>query len=83
MKSKKKNANSFESGMETLTHLAEQLESGDLGLDEALKSFEEGVKLYRELQGQLEDARFKIETITAENESLKDPSEEADADELR
>lgn len=83
MKSKKKNENSFESGMETLTHLAEQLESGDLGLDESLKAFEEGVKLYRELQEQLENARMKIETIAAENVTEKNPGEEAEADELR
>lgn len=83
MKSRKKSANSFESGMEALTHLAEQLESGDLGLDESLKAFEEGVRLYRELQEQLENARLKIETIAAENDAEKNAGGEADTDELR
>lgn len=82
MKSKKKNENTFESGMETLAHLADQLESGDLGLDESLQAFEEGVKLYRRLQEQLEIARLKIETIAAENEPEKIPSGEAEGDEL-
>lgn len=83
MKSKKKHENSFETGMETLTHLAEQLERGDLGLDESLKAFEDGVRLYRELQEQLENARIKIETIAAVNDTDKNPGEEAEADELR
>ncbi len=82
MRSKKKLENTFESGMETLTHLADQLESGDLGLDESLLAFEEGVKLYRRLQEQLEIARLKIETIMAENEPEKNPGEETDDDEL-
>lgn len=82
MRSKKKLENTFESGMETLTHLADQLESGDLGLDESLLAFEEGVKLYRRLQEQLEIARLKIETIMAENEPEKNPDEETDDDEL-
>lgn len=82
MRSKKKLENTFESGMETLTHLADQLESGDLGLDESLMAFEEGVKLYRRLQEQLEIARLKIETIMAENEPEKNPGEETDEDEL-
>ncbi len=82
MKSKKKHESTFESGMETLTHLADQLESGDLGLDESLQAFEEGVKLYRRLQEQLEVARLKIETIVAENEPERNPGEEAEDDEL-
>lgn len=82
MKSKKKNENTFEHGMETLTRLADQLESGDLGLDESLLAFEEGVKLYRKLQEQLENARLKIETIMAENEPENSQGEEAEDGEL-
>jgi len=80
MKPKKKRENTFESGMETLTQLANQLESGELGLDESLQAFEEGIKLYRRLQEQLEEARLKIETIVAENASEKISGEETDDD---
>lgn len=82
MKSKKKNENSFENGMESLNQLAEQLESGALGLDESLQAFEEGVKLYRRLQEQLDHARLRIETIVAENEPQKNPGEETETHEL-
>lgn len=82
MKSKKKQENTFEAGMEALTQLADQLESGNLGLDESLQAFEEGVKLYRRLQEQLDTARLKIETIVAENKPEKNPAEETDDDEL-
>lgn len=82
MKSKKKHENTFETGMETLTHIADRLETGELGLDESLQAFEEGVRLYRQLQEQLGNARLKIETIIAENDADKRPVEGADTDEL-
>lgn len=82
MKTRKKQENTFEAGMETLTKLADQLESGNLGLDESLQTFEEGVKLYRHLQEQLDMARLKIETIVAENDAVKNPAEETEDDEL-
>lgn len=80
MKSKKKSENTFEAGMESLTQLANQLETGELGLDESLKAFEEGIRLYRRLQEQLEEARLKIETIAAENAPDKTSGEETEDD---
>ena len=77
MKGKRKQEESFEAGMESLTHLAEQLESGALSLDESLAAFEEGVRLYRKMQDQLESAKLRIEMIVAESKNEDRPQEEA------
>jgi exodeoxyribonuclease VII small subunit len=66
----KKNQKSIESRLAELETILEELESGDLELDQALKKFEQGVKLSRECQKTLEDAEIKIK-ILMDNE-LKD-----------
>ena len=66
----KKNTKSIESRLSELEAILEELESGDLELDQALKKFEQGVKLSRECQKTLEDAEMKIK-ILMDNE-LKD-----------
>ena len=43
--------------------LVEQLESGELSLEEALKQFERGVKLTRECQTALKEAEQKVEIL--------------------
>ena len=40
--------------------LVEELESGDLPLDQAMKKFEEGIKLTRGCQAALKDAEQKV-----------------------
>jgi len=66
----KKNNKSIEARLSELEAILEELESGDLELDQALKRFEQGVKLSRECQKTLEDAEMKIK-ILMDNE-LKD-----------
>ena len=51
----------FEESLEQLEKLVEELEGGELDLDEALKRFERGVKLSKQLNSSLEDANRKIE----------------------
>ena len=70
MSPNKKNQKSIESRLAELESILEELESGDLDLDQALKKFEQGVKLSRECQKTLEDAEIKIK-ILMDNE-LKD-----------
>jgi exodeoxyribonuclease VII small subunit len=70
MSPNKKNQKSIESRLTELETILEELESGDLELDQALKKFEQGVKLSRECQKTLEDAEIKIK-ILMDNE-LKD-----------
>ena len=70
MSSAKKSSKSIEARLRELETILEELESGDLELDQALKKFEQGVKLSRECQKTLEDAEMKIK-ILMDNE-LKD-----------
>jgi exodeoxyribonuclease VII small subunit len=72
----KKNTQSIESRLTELEAILEELESGDLELDQALKKFEQGVKLSRECQKTLEDAELKIK-ILMDNE-LKETDENLD-----
>lgn len=54
---------SFDNGLDRLEALVQRLESGSLGLEEALSVFEEGVKLSQQLQGQLAEAQRRVEVL--------------------
>lgn len=53
----------FEKSLARLEEVVQRLESTDLPLDEAMKLFEEGVKLSRDCQKQLEEAEGKVEIL--------------------
>jgi exodeoxyribonuclease VII small subunit len=53
----------FEKSLTRLEEVVKRLESTDLSLDEAMKLFEEGVKLSRECQKQLEEAEGRVEIL--------------------
>lgn len=55
----------FEEGLAALEKLVAELETGDLGLDEALKRFETGVKLAGKLQSSLELSQRRVEQLAA------------------
>ena len=54
----------FEKALERLEKIVEDLESGNISLDDALKRYEEGVKLSRACQKKLNEAEKKIEVLT-------------------
>ena len=54
----------FEKALSDLEKIVEELESGELSLDEALKRYEEGVKLSRSCAKKLSEAEKKIEVLT-------------------
>jgi exodeoxyribonuclease VII small subunit len=60
--------NSFETTLERLHRIVEQLESGDLDLEESLQLFEEGVRLSRSSQARLNSAEKRIEELLAVGE---------------
>ncbi|HET6593274.1 MAG TPA: exodeoxyribonuclease VII small subunit [Xanthomonadales bacterium] len=60
----------FEKSLEELEALVEQLESGDLSLDQSLQQFKRGVELTRHCQGVLEKAQQSVE-------QLIDPSDDS------
>tara|TARA_X000000368_G_C22594298_1_gene520833 strand:+ start:298 stop:531 length:234 start_codon:yes stop_codon:yes gene_type:complete len=61
----------FEKALEQLEGLVEELESGDLSLENSLKSFEKGIKLARLCQEQLSKAELQVQKLIEENGELK------------
>ena len=59
---------SFESSLERLHEIVEQLESGELTLEASLVLFEEGVRLSRTSQARLNSAEKRIEELLAVDE---------------
>jgi exodeoxyribonuclease VII small subunit len=58
-----KNKINLEKSLADLESLVEELESGDLPLDKAMKKFEEGIKLTRGCQAALKEAEQKVEIL--------------------
>ena len=53
----------LEKALSDLENLVDELESGDLPLEKAMKKFEEGIKLTRNCQSALKDAEQKVEIL--------------------
>ena len=68
-------AKSFESSLAELEKIVEQLENGDLPLEESLKLFETGVKLSRECRERLSDAERRIEVLMKDGDGKLSLSE--------
>lgn len=66
----------FEKSMEKLENIAEELEKDDLGLDESVKLFEEGMELSKKCNEMLQIAEKKITVIIDEQEKNFIPSED-------
>jgi exodeoxyribonuclease VII small subunit len=54
----------FEAALAGLEAAVEALESGELGLDEALRRYEEGVRLLAQCQALLEGAERRVALLT-------------------
>ena len=54
----------FEASLEALEQLVEQMERGDMGLEESLAAYERGVGLYRRCQQALESAELGVRLLT-------------------
>lgn len=57
---------SFEEKLNRLQEIANALEKGELTLEEMLKAFEEGIKVYRECNTILETTESKIQLLMTE-----------------
>lgn len=53
----------FEDALKKLEKIVEDLEKGDLTLDEALKKYQEGIELSRACSQRLESAKKKIDVL--------------------
>ncbi len=59
---------SFEASSERLSDIVRQLEGGELPLEDALRLFEEGVKVARTAQARLEQAERRVDELLSVNE---------------
>jgi len=62
-KTKSTSAHSFEDSVKRLAEIVEELESGELPLEQSLKLFEEGVRLARTSQATLDEAERRVEQL--------------------
>ena len=62
---------SFEKKLTRLEEIVQKMEAGDMSLDDSLKLFEEGVKLSKECQEELDTAEKKVKVLVSDG-SLKD-----------
>ena len=58
----------FESALEELEQVVEQLESGELSLEDSLSAFEKGIGLVRFCNQKLHDVEKKIEMLVKDKE---------------
>jgi exodeoxyribonuclease VII small subunit len=75
----KKQAIDLEKALSDLEELVEELESGDLPLETAMKKFENGIRLTRNCQAALKEAEQKVE-ILLKNAGGEEALEDFDVD---
>ncbi|HXG51325.1 MAG TPA: exodeoxyribonuclease VII small subunit [candidate division Zixibacteria bacterium] len=68
MAAKDRNEDRFEAALEELERVVEQLESGDLPLEEALAVFERGVALVKRCSQKLVEVEKRIELLVKDKE---------------
>lgn len=61
--SKKKSSDNFEEKLARLEEITTSLENSEIGLEDSIQLFEEGVKLSKECLSVLEKAELKVTTL--------------------
>ena len=61
----------FEDALEKLETIVREMEKGEMPLDSALKSFEEGIRLIRFCSAKLEDTQRRVEQLLEKENSLQ------------
>ena len=61
--SKKKSSDNFEDKLARLEEITTSLEKSEIGLEDSMQLFEEGVKLSKECLSVLEKAELKVTTL--------------------
>lgn len=64
----------FEQSIEKLEKIAEELESGELSLDDSIKKFEDGMKLSKKCTEYLENAEKRINILIEKDGELSEES---------
>ena len=60
----------FEESMQELEKIAQQLEKGDLSLDESVQKFEQGIELSKKLNQTLENAEKRINILIQKDDEI-------------
>ncbi len=69
----------FETALAKLEKITEELETGELSLENSLKKFDEGIQLVNFCNTSLEDAKSRVEILLKQNDSFKTVPFEGDA----
>ncbi len=60
----------FEQSMKRLEEIIDNLESGNVELENAINLYAEGIKLQEHCKGKLENARLKIDKIVKDKDKI-------------
>ena len=67
---KKEKNNDFESNLKNLEVIVDKLESGEIGLEESVKLYEEGMKIKKICDKKLQDIEMQIKKIKIEDNKV-------------
>lgn len=74
----------FENALARLEQITSELEDGELGLEDSLKKFDEGIGLVKFCNNKLEEARSRVELLLKQDGTLTpvnfDENERGDQD---
>lgn len=68
----------FESKMNKLDKIVEELEKGDINLEESLSKFEEGIKISKDCNKILEEAEKKVTILVKKEEGMQEENFESE-----
>lgn len=68
---KKSKSTDFESTIAELENLVDEMEHGDISLEDSLKKFERGIELTRSCQKALQEAEQKVKMLVEKNSGDK------------
>ena len=66
----KEKDNNFETNLKKLEMIVDKLESGDIGLEESVKLYEEGMKIKKVCDKKLKDIEMQIKKIKIEDNKV-------------
>jgi exodeoxyribonuclease VII small subunit len=66
----KEKDNNFEANLKKLELIVDKLESGDIGLEESVKLYEEGMKIKKICDKKLKDIEMQIKKIKIEDNKV-------------
>ncbi len=66
----KEKENSFESNLQKLENIVDKLESGEIGLEESVKLYEEGMQIKKLCDKKLKDIEMQIKKIKIQDNKI-------------